>query len=132
MSEELKKEEKEVKEVKEVKEEKANLKSEDTMMAMLAHLLAIPGAFIAPLVIYLIKKDDSEFIEDQAKEALNFQITMFIVALGGIAITIASCGYGGIIMAPIGILNMVFCILAGIKANDGEKYRYPFNIRIIK
>ena len=132
MSKEIKKEKKNGNEGKKVKEEKAGLKSEETMMAMLAHILAIPGAFIAPLVIYLIKKDDSEFIEDQAKEALNFQITMFIVALGGIAITIASCGYGGVIMAPIGILNMVFCILAGIKANDGVKYRYPFNIRIVK
>ena len=105
---------------------------DDKQLAMLGHILAIIGGFVVPLIIYLLKKDESEFIEDQAKEALNFQITVAIAALVGIVFTIATCGYGGIVFAPIGILNMVFCIIAGIKANEGEKYRYPINIRIIK
>ena len=110
----------------------AEVTQEEKTMAMLAHLLAIPGGFIAPLIIYLIKKDDSAFIKDQAREALNFQITAVIAMLTFILFTFITCGYGGILFPFLGIAIPVFCIIAGIKANEGEKYRYPLNIRIVK
>ena len=110
----------------------SEITQEEKTMAMLAHILAIPGGFIAPLVIYLIKKDESEFIKDQAREALNFQITATIAMLVFIMFAFITCGYGAILFPFLGIAVLVFCIIAGIKANEGVKYRYPANIRLIK
>jgi uncharacterized Tic20 family protein len=103
---------------------------DDKTMALLAHLGGIFFGFIPSLVIWLIKKDSSAFVADQAKEALNFQITMvfgFILSVILIFIVI------GIFMIwALAIANLVLCIVAGIKANSGEEYRYPFAIRLIK
>ncbi len=124
----------------EKKEEKAiepevidgEVSSEEKQMAMLGHLLALVGGFVAPLIIYLIKKDESEFVKDQARESLNFQITIFIAAFTSIILAYVTCGIGGVLIPVVGILNLVFCIMGGVKANDGIKYKYPINIRIIK
>lgn len=67
---------------------------------------------------------------DQAKEALNFQITITIAMLICIVLTIVIIG--GILAPIVGILNLVFCIIAAVKANNGEAYRYPFALRLIK
>ncbi|MBE2216400.1 MAG: DUF4870 domain-containing protein [Opitutaceae bacterium] len=99
-------------------------------MAMLAHLLAIFFGFIPPLIIWLVKKQDSPFIEDQAKEALNFQITVAIAFF--ISIILIFVVIGGLLMPVIGIVNLIFCIIAALKANDGVAYRYPFALRLIK
>ena len=99
-------------------------------MALLCHLLGIFTWLVGPLIIWLVKKDTSPFVDDQGKEALNFQITLTIAYVVGI---ITSCiGVGFIIIMAVWVLNLVFCILAAMKANEGVAYRYPFAIRLIK
>ena len=91
---------------------------DDNMMAMLAHLSMILFGVVGPLVFWLIGKDKSEFQKDQSTEALNFAI------LGTIA-SVVTCG-----IAFIAVI--IFAIIAGLAANRGEAYRYPFNWRIVK
>jgi uncharacterized Tic20 family protein len=108
--------------------------TDDKTMAMLGHLLGIVSLFVGPLIIWLIKKDKSAFVDDQGKEALNFQMGMtaaFIVSavIGCIPIVqIISC----VLWPALFVVNVVFCILAGLAANKGEPYRYPVAIRLIK
>ena len=99
-------------------------------MAMLAHLLAIFTWWIAPLIIWLVKKDQSPFVNQQGKEALNFQLTLIIGwAVGVLRICI---GIGAIILGATWVVNIVFGILSTITVNKGLPYRYPVCIRIIK
>jgi uncharacterized Tic20 family protein len=108
--------------------------SEDKTMALIAHLLGIITWFIGPLVIWLINKDQSgkAFVIDQSKEALNFQITVTIAFVISFILTIISLGLLFFLPTLVGIANLVFCIIGGIKANNGEAYRYPFALRLIK
>ena len=108
--------------------------SEDKTMALIAHLLGILTWFIGPLVIWLINKDNpaKAFVNDQAKEALNFQITITIAFVVSFILTIVSLGLLFFLPTLVGIANLVLCILAGVKANNGEAYRYPFALRLIK
>ena len=101
--------------------------SDEKTMAVLSHALTLAVGFLAPLIIYLVKKDESGFVRDHAKESLNFQITVFIV-LVGLFITII----GILLMWLVGILALVFVILASIKTSEGKMYRYPFTLRLIK
>ncbi len=97
---------------------------------MLCHLLGLFTSFIGPLVIWLIKKDSDKFVDDQGKEALNFQITVII----GYAIAFVTTFIiiGAILFPIIWICDLIFCIMGTVKANNGQAYRYPVNIRIIK
>lgn len=106
------------------------ISKDDKTMAMLAHILGLPTQFIAPLIIYLIKKDESEFIATNAKEALNFQITFII--LWFIA-ALSTMIFIGIALIPILIiLDIVFCIQGATAANNGKIYRYPLCFRFIQ
>jgi len=110
------------------------------MWAMICHLAALAifvmpliGLVIGPLVIWLIKKEQYPFVDEQGKQAVNFQISMLIYsAVGGLLVL--ACGIGVIVVGVVGILNLVFMIIAAIKANDGYHYRYPYPliIRFIK
>lgn len=99
-------------------------------MAMLAHLLGIFTGFLGPLIIWLIKKDQSAFVNDQGKEALNFQITFVIayIACGLLTFVLIGC----FLMPIVVICNIVFCIMGAMAANKGQNYRYPFALRLIK
>jgi len=101
-------------------------------MAMLAHLLGIVSGFLGPLIIWLIKKDDDAFIDDQGKEALNFQITLIIAYLAMFVLSCITLGFAAPLIFILFIVDIVFCIIAGMKANDGVAYRYPLTIRLIK
>ncbi len=105
---------------------------ENRTMAMLAHLLGILTGAIGALVIWLINKDkpDSSFVTDQAKEALNFQITIFIVYLVGMVLSLILIGI--FICMAAWIASLVLSIIGGMKANEGVTYRYPFALRLIK
>jgi len=102
---------------------------DEKTMAMLAHLLGIFG-FLGPLILWLIKKDQSPFVNDQGKEALNFHLTLLIGIVIGI-ITSFIC-IGLIIIPVVWLLGVIFSILAAMKAKEGIAYRYPFAIRFIK
>ena len=101
-------------------------------MALLAHILGIFTSFIVPLIIWLIKKDDDAFIADQAKEALNFHITVIIAYFAVIFISVVTMGIGALLFPVLGIGVLVLGIIAGLKANDGIAYRYPCTLRLIK
>jgi uncharacterized protein len=103
--------------------------SDANTLAMLAHLLGIFTGFVGPLIIWLVKKE-VPFVEDQAKEALNFQITVAIAAVASGLLSFI--GIGCIIYPVVAIGNLVFCIMACVKAKDGIAYRYPIALRLIK
>ena len=106
--------------------------SDERTLGILSHILAIvPGIGIfGPLVIWLIKKDESQFVSENAKESLNFQITMIIAWI--IAWLLAVVLIGFVLMAALGILNLILVIIATIKTSENKIYRYPFNLRLIK
>lgn len=109
----------------------SGVSSDDSTMAMLAHLLGIFTWFIGPLIVWLINKDKPEkaFVTDQAKEALNFQIT---VTLAFIVCTVLMVVIVGALLMPLLVIaDLVLCILAAIKAKEGVNYRYPFALRLI-
>lgn len=102
--------------------------------AMIAHLSALSGFLIpfgniiGPLVVWQIKKD-MPFVEDQGKEALNFQITVLIAVIVCFILTFVVIG--ALLLPIVGIATLVLIIIAGIKANSGEQYRYPLTLRLI-
>jgi uncharacterized Tic20 family protein len=104
--------------------------TDQRLWAMLSHLGGILFGIIPSLVIWLVYKDKSRFVEEQAKEALNFQITILIGMVVSGVLTLILIGF--VLMAVIGIADLVFCIIAGLAANKGEAYRYPFALRLIK
>ena len=103
--------------------------SDEKTMALLSHvLILVPGiGFLAPLIIYLIKKDESPFIAASAKESLNFQITLYIVIFG-LFITVI----GILLVWIVAILALILVIVATIKTSEGKLYRYPVAIRLVK
>ena len=117
----------------------SGISAEERQWAMFAHLSALAGGwgtFIGPLVIWLVKKDTMPFVNDQGKEALNFNITVAIICLALVLLSIVTLGIGLIIAIPawviVGIAWLVLTILAAVKANEGVAYRYPLTLRLIK
>ena len=104
--------------------------NDDYNAAMLAHLLALFTGFLGPLIIYLTKKDESTFVKDNARNALNFQISLFIYYI--ISFVLAFILIGFVLLAAIGILHLVCCIIGAVSARDGKVYKYPMTIDFIK
>lgn len=108
--------------------------AEEKTMGMLAHVLGAVTCALGPLIIWLIKKDDSPFVNDQGKEALNFQISAFIVYF--VCGVLSIIPYLGCIFALLSmaawVVVVVFAIKGGMAANNGQVYRYPFALRLIK
>ena len=99
-------------------------------VAALATLLGIPlGNIVGPLIIYLIKKDEFEFVADQGKEVLNFQITWTIIFI--ISAILILVGIGIIMLIGFGIAWLVLVIVGTVAANDGRYYRYPLTIKFL-
>lgn len=103
--------------------------NDDKNIATITHLGGTVLSFMPALIVWILKKDESEYIEDQAKAALNFQITMVLAyMLAGVLSWILI----GLVFFPvIWMLNIVFCIIAAISTSKGEIYRYPFSLRLI-
>ncbi|GAA4866712.1 DUF4870 domain-containing protein [Luteimonas vadosa] len=126
----------------------AGIPAQARQMAMFAHLSALIGGiittgwagsigcFVGPLVIWLLKKDEMPFVDDQGKEALNFNITVAIAFLALLLLSILTLGIGMVIAIPawivIGVAWIVLTIIASMKANEGVAYRYPFTLRLVK
>ena len=101
--------------------------SDEKTMALLCHVLTFIAPILAPLIIWLIKKDESTFIAYHAKESLNFQITVVIIC---ILLVISIVGL--LIVWLVGIFSVVLVVIATIKASEGKLYKYPFSIRMVK
>ena len=103
---------------------------------MLCHVLALSGlvipfgSIIGPLVMWLLKKDQYAFVNDQGKESLNFQITVLIAMAVAFVLVFVLIGF--ILLPIIGIAALVMVIMASVAASNGKSYRYPFTLRLIK
>jgi hypothetical protein len=107
------------------------------MWAMFCHLaglavLLIPivGNIVAPLIIWQIKKDDFPFVDEQGKESVNFQISMSIYGFVAALLCVVCIGIPLLVAAYI--VDVVFLLIAAVKANNGFRYRYPLTIRFIR
>ncbi|NQD80513.1 DUF4870 domain-containing protein [Pseudomonas seleniipraecipitans] len=104
--------------------------------AMICHFAAALGFIfpfgnlIGPLIVWQIKKDQDAFIDEQGKEALNFQLTACIAAIVCIILMLVLIGF--VLMGLLCIGTLVLTIIAGIKAGEGRPYRYPFCLRLVK
>lgn len=104
--------------------------SDERLLAMLIYISSFFTTLVGPLIIWLLKREESRFIDYHGKEYFNFLISYTVYGLiGGILIIVL---IGGLILAVIGIAAIVFMIVAGVKAYQGEHYRIPFIFRIIK
>ena len=109
------------------------------MWAMFCHLAGLAGllpmtpvfgSVIAPLIIWQVKKNEFGFVDEQGKEALNFQISILIYALVSGLLCFVCVGF--FLLPAVYIFNLIFMPVAAIKANNGEHYRYPLSIRFVK
>ncbi|MHC4113113.1 MAG: DUF4870 domain-containing protein, partial [Planctomycetota bacterium] len=99
-------------------------------LAALLPILPIIGGIIAPLIIWQIKKEEHPFVNEQGKEAVNFQISILIYEL--VAGLLFFACVGTLLLPAVMIFDIVFLVIAAIKANDGFHYRYPLCIHFIK
>jgi uncharacterized Tic20 family protein len=115
----------------------ASTTADERTWGMLAHLSAfsfflIPplGVVVGPLIVWLIKRDQSAFVADQGKEALNFNISVFLAVIAcGVLVFI----FIGILLGvALFIFWMTMTIVAAIKASEGVRYRYPITLRLLK
>ena len=120
------------------------------LLALLTSWAAGVAGSVAALVVWLLKKDESPFVAEHAREALNFNLSMLIYACGAVAIgialvgaTVLTLGIGLILTLPAGILLVLACgaiamvwlvcsVIATVKAWNGEPYRYPLSIRLVR
>ena len=107
------------------------------MWGMFCHLAALigyigvpPAIIIGPLIVWLIKKEEYPFVDDQGKESLNFQISMAIYGIICIPFMLIVIGF--FMLGFLIVADLVLVIVAAVKANNGESYRYPCCIRFIK
>jgi len=108
---------------------------QERTMGMLCHLLALCGLVIplgnilGPLVLWLVKKEEMPFVDDQGKESLNFQISIAIYGVGAAVLSII--GIGILLGIALAAFWLVMVIIATVAANKGERYRYPLTIRLL-
>ena len=111
------------------------LSNQEKTMGMLCHLLALAGYIIpfgniiGPLIIWLIKKDESAYVSKNGKLSLNFQISVTIYALVAGLLTVILIGIP--ILIAVMVFNVVMIILASVKVNKGEEFKYPLSITFI-
>ena len=105
--------------------------------AMICHIVALVGLLgngigflVGPLVVWLIKREDDPFIDEQGKEAVNFQLTMLLAVIVSIVLVVVVIGF--FLLFVLAVVMTVFPIIAAIKANNGEHYRYPLSFKFIK
>ena len=110
----------------------------DKTMGMLSHLIAFAGVIIpvpfvniiGPLILWITQKDKSAYIDYHGKESLNFQIT---VAIAGVIAFVSIFLIVGFLLVPaVVIYAVVMTIIAGVKAKEGVRYRYPYTLRLVK
>ena len=102
----------------------------DKLWSVLSHLSAFLGvAFILPLVVYLVMRKESEYVAANAREALNFHISMLIYAICSAPLVFVLIGIPMLML--LGVFSLVFAIIAAVKASDGYTYRYPLTLRLV-
>ncbi|RYD48665.1 MAG: DUF4870 domain-containing protein [Verrucomicrobiaceae bacterium] len=112
------------------------VREEDKTLGMLCHLLSIFTGFLGPLILWLVKRDTSPFVDHHGRESLNFQITVFLAMLALVSVTfILIFLLIGIIFIPVifllQILVIVAEVMAAVAAQRGDWHRYPFCLRLL-
>jgi uncharacterized Tic20 family protein len=102
---------------------------ESKNLALLIWIGTLFLGFIPSLIVYLVKKDDA-YVQDQAKEALNWSITAIIGYVAGTILAIILIGF--LVMAAVGICHLVFCIMGAVATSNGKAFRAPFAVRLLK
>lgn len=119
--------------------ESKEINKDARMWGMICHLaglgglipiVPIIGSVIGPLVVWQLKKDEFNFVADQGKEAVNFQISILMYAIVSGLLCFACVGF--VLLPAVYIFDLIFLLIAAVKANDGEHYRYPLTFRFIK
>ena len=101
----------------------------DKNIAVLTHLGGMFFSVLPGLIVWLLKKDDNPYIGEQAREALNFQITVLIAYMAAYILVFLLIGF--VLLPLIYLANLVLCIIAAVKVSKGEEYRYPVALRLI-
>ncbi len=105
------------------------VEKDERTLAMLIYVISFFTAFIGPLIIWLLKKDESDFLDHHGREYFNFLISFTVYSIISWVLVFI---FIGMIMLPIvGITVIVFTIIAAIKAYEGKYYRFPFIFRIL-
>jgi uncharacterized protein len=108
----------------------AGVSSDERTVSILCHVLSIFFWIIPALVIYLVKKDDSPYVGEHAKAALNFQLSLVIYyIISGILVLLL---VGIIMLIALYFLSIIACVIAAVKASNDIVYKYPFTIRFIQ
>jgi len=99
-------------------------------LGIFAFSLIGPLCFVVPLVIYLTQRERSEFVASEAREALNFQLTLLLFLVAGAVLTVIVVGFG--VLAVAALMGIILPILAAIQASEGTPYRYPWTVRFVE
>ena len=112
---------------------------DDRTVATLVHASGLIGmftvgilGFLGPLTIYLMYQDRSEFVTRQAKEALNFQISLLLLSIMIVMLTMFSCGIAFPLMFVVPVMQLLFGIIAPMQVWAGNDYRYPLTMRLLR
>lgn len=96
-----------------------------------AILTCIPFAnVLGPFIVWMLKRETYPFVDEEGKEAVNFQLTMFIGMVVGYVLTLVFIGW--LILLAVVVVDLIFVLIASMKANEGESYRYPLTFRFIQ
>jgi len=102
----------------------------DKILAILSHLSAVLGAgILLPLVVYLVMREHSEYVSENAREALNFHISVLIYCLCCVPLIFVVIGFP--LLIAIGVASLVSAIIGTIRASNGVCYRYPLTFRLV-
>jgi len=113
----------------------ATPRGSDKIWAIFSHLSAFLSlALILPLVVYLAMKNESAYVRDNAREALNFHLSLLVYAIGCglLALTLIGAPLAAFVLICLGLTTLVLSIVAAIRANEGKVYQYPITIRFVK
>jgi hypothetical protein len=106
------------------------LTSDERIIAMLCHLLAFLSGFVGPIVLWAVKKDESPFVDAHGKEAINFHITVLIYSVVTLMLCFVLVGF--LLIPVVGLLAIISPIVGAVKAANGQPFRYPLAIRLIR
>jgi len=98
----------------------------------LSPLLPVVGAVVGPLIIWQLKRDEFDFVDEQGRRAVNFQISMLLYALVGLFLCLPFSILMPLVICAVVIIDLIFLVIAAVKANNGEHYRCPLTIRFLR
>lgn len=110
--------------------QKEEIGVDDKNLALFAHIGTFVGGLFVPLIIWLIKKDESTFVSEHAKESLNFQISLMIYLMVGVILCFILIGI--LVIIALSIFSIWVTIKATIEASNGRSYHYPLCIKIVQ